>query len=76
MDQWVVNIIALSFGALVSITLRGILKRLDEHGEKIENLRVLVAGDYVKWSDIEKIVLPIKTHLMRIEDKLDGKADK
>ena len=44
--------------------------------EKVSGIEVLVAGNYVKRDDFDKSVEAIFRKLDRIEDKLDGKADK
>ena len=43
---------------------------------KVQAIEVLVAGTYVKKSDMEHFSSAIFTKLDRIEDKLDGKVDK
>ncbi len=44
--------------------------------EKVSSIEVLVAGNYVKRDDFDKIADNIFRKLDRIEDKLDGKMDK
>ena len=44
--------------------------------DKVSSIEVLVAGNYVKRDDFDKSVEAIFRKLDRIEDKLDGKADK
>ncbi len=44
--------------------------------EKVASIEVLVAGNYVKRDDFDKSMDAIFRKLDRIEDKLDGKADK
>jgi hypothetical protein len=44
--------------------------------EKVSSIEVLVAGNYVKRDDFDRSVQAIFHKLDRIEDKLDGKADK
>ena len=44
--------------------------------DKVSSIEVLVAGNYVKRDDLDKSVEAIFRKLDRIEDKLDGKADK
>jgi hypothetical protein len=43
---------------------------------KVQAIEVLVAGTYVKKSDMEHFTSAIFAKLDRIEDKLDGKVDK
>lgn len=42
----------------------------------VGDLKVLVAGQYVKQESFDKLSQAIFNKLDRIEDKLDGKADK
>lgn len=44
--------------------------------EKVSQIEILVAGNYVRRDDFDKSVEAIFRKLDRIEDKLDGKADK
>lgn len=44
--------------------------------EKVSGLHVLVAGGYVKTDQFDSMSKAIFAKLDRIEDKLDGKADK
>ena len=42
----------------------------------VSDLKVLVAGQYVKTEAFDKLTAAIFAKLGRIEDKLDGKVDK
>lgn len=44
--------------------------------EELSEIRLLVAGSYVKRDDLERLVTAIFAKLDKIENKLDGKADK
>jgi len=44
--------------------------------EKIDAIEVLVAGQYVRRDEVEKLFSAVFVKLDRIEDKLSGKADK
>jgi len=44
--------------------------------DSVGDLKVLVAGQYVKQDSFDKLSQAIFNKLDRIEDKLDGKADK
>lgn len=44
--------------------------------EKVQSVEVLVAGQYVRRDDFEKISSEIFRRLDKIYDKLDDKADK
>lgn len=43
---------------------------------KVQAIEVLVAGEYVKKDDMEKLIDAVFKKLDRIEDKIDQKADK
>jgi hypothetical protein len=45
-------------------------------GNKVADLKVLVAGGYVRTEQFDSMGKAIFAKLDRIEDKLDGKADK
>ena len=45
-------------------------------GSELTDLKVLVAGGYVRTEAFDKLSNAIFAKLDRIEDKLDGKADK
>ena len=44
--------------------------------EKIDAIEVLVAGQYVRRDEVEKLFSAVFVKLDRIEEKLSGKADK
>lgn len=44
--------------------------------EKVSAIEVLVAGTYIKRDDFDKVADAIFRKLDKIDDKLDGKADK
>ncbi len=44
--------------------------------DEVHQVHLLVAGSYVKRDEMEKSMTSIFNVLRRIEDKLDGKADK
>lgn len=44
--------------------------------DKVGNIEVLVAGQYVKRDDMNRDIMAIFAKLDRIEDKIDKKADK
>lgn len=83
MDQTVVNWVLTGFGGLIGFLLTAVwqavkdLQRADkELTAKIAEIEVLVAGDYVKKDDLEKLSSAIFKKLDRIEDKFDGKVYK
>lgn len=87
MEQSVINWVFTGFGALAGFLLNAIwqsvhdLKIADkELAEKVSGIEVLVAGDYVKKAEFTSVNAELSRALFakldRIEDKLDGKADK
>lgn len=67
-------------GGWVLNSVRDSVKALHDSDEvlsnKVQSIEVLVAGQYVKRDDLEKSITAIFHKLDRIEQKLDGKADK
>lgn len=57
-------------------TLRDLQTADKELTAKVGNIEVLIAGDYVRRDQLEKLTEAIFNKLNRIEDKLDGKEDK
>lgn len=83
MDQTIVNWMLAGFGGLIGFLLNAVwqavkdLQKADtDLTKKVSEIEVLVAGAYVKKDDIDKLSNAIFAKLDRIEDKLDGKADK
>ena len=83
MDQTVVNwalAIAGALGGWWMNAMWGSLKdlRTDDKAlaERVNAIEVLVAGEYVKWDGLRDVMRPIAEQLLRIEQKLDSKADK
>lgn len=83
MEQSVLN---WAFGALniiIGIVLKWVwdshkeLRFADEKlAEKVSRIEVVVAGEYVKRDDFDKVADTIFLKLDRISEKLDQKADK
>ena len=44
--------------------------------DKVQHIEVLVAGQYVKREDIDKMMTALFAKLDKIDAKLDAKADK
>jgi hypothetical protein len=44
--------------------------------QNLSEVKVLVAGDYVRKSELKDYMIELSSKLQRIEDKLDTKADK
>lgn len=83
MDQVIVNWLLAGFGALIGFLLTAVWRAVkdlqqadNELTNKVAEIKVLVAGDYVKKDEFLKSVTALFTKLDRIEDKLDKKADK
>ena len=83
MDQNVFNIAIGIAGALGGWWMKAMweavkdLKTADERlASQVSDLKVLVAGDYVRREMFDRLSDAIFTKLDRIENKLDGKADK
>lgn len=47
-----------------------------ELAEKVQGIELLVAGQYVKREELDKLGIALFAKLDRIENKLDGKVDK
>ena len=56
--------------------IKDLQKRDAELAQKLSSVEVLVAGEYVKKRDVDKLADALFNKLDRIEDKLDKKADK
>lgn len=83
MDQALVNWLLAGFGGLIGFLLnvvRQAVKDLQtadkELAGKVAEIEVLVAGAYVRKDEFTQVIDAIFRKLDRIEDKLDGKADK
>lgn len=83
MDQQLFNIVIGVAGALGGWWMKAMweglkdLQRTDhELTQQVNNLQVLVAGQYMRREEFDKVSQAIFAKLDRIEDKLDKKADK
>ena len=81
--QSLINLVFTGFGALSGFLLKAIwdgLKDLQAADKAIvkdvSELQILVAGQYVTWAGLKDALAPMLLQLTRIENKLDGKADK
>ena len=67
-------------GGWVLKTMHEVMRDLQiadaELAKKVQAIEVLVAGEYVKRSDMDHLSQMLFTKLDRIESKLDHKADK
>lgn len=57
-------------------SVRDMNKSYTELTSKVQSIEVLVAGNYVKKDDFEKMCTRIFTKLDSIDDKLDRKVDR
>ena len=77
MDQTIINWLMGGFGALLGFLLKSIWQAADKAlADKVAGIEVLVAGNYVRRDDFDRMATAIFTKLDRIEDKLGSKADK
>lgn len=83
MDQALVNWLLAGFGGLIGFLLNVVwqavkdLQNADKVlAERVGEIEVLVAGSYITKTDFTQVTDAIFRKLDRIEDKLDGKADK
>lgn len=82
-DQQMFNVVFAIAGALGGWWMKAMWESVKElqHTDRaltteVSELKVLVAGQYMKRDEFERTSQAIFTKLDRIEDKLDGKADK
>lgn len=83
MDQTIVNWLLAGFGALIGFLLNAVwqsvkdLQKADkELADKVAAIEILVAGQYVHRSELERLSDALFAKLDKIDNKLDGKADK
>lgn len=83
MDQQLFNIVFAVAGALGGWWMKAMweavknLELADRHlSSEVSDLKVLIAGQYVKQDSFGKLSSAIFAKLDRIEDKLDNKVDK
>lgn len=83
MDQNLINFTMAGLGAAIGFILKVIWDGLRELQlsdlqitARINELQLLVAGQYVKREDLEKLTNALFAKLDKIEAKLDGKMDK
>lgn len=82
-DQTIINWLLGGFGALIGALLNAVWQAVKdlqtsdkELTSKLSEVEILVAGTYVKRSDLERLSQALFTKLDRIEAKVDTKADK
>lgn len=77
--NWVFGLSNIAFGFILKIMWDSYkdLKKADAAlAEKVNQIEVLVAGQYVKRDDFDRVANAIFAKLDKISDKLDGKVDK
>lgn len=61
-------------------SIKTLQQKDSELADKVQSIQVLVAGQYVKRDDMEKLIdklsIALFTKLDKIDSKLDSKADK
>ena len=77
------NVAVMLAGALMGWILKTITDRMDglqsadtALTDKVQKIEVLVAGQYVKRDDLDKLTAALFAKLDKIDAKLDAKADK
>lgn len=83
MDQTIINWLLGGFGALIGFLLNAVwqavkdLQKADQTlVQKVGELEVLVAGDYVRKEELQDNIKALFAKLDKIEDKIDRKTDK
>lgn len=77
--QLVVAVAAAASGWVMKMIwneLKELQKADKEVATKISDLTIVVAGQYMRRDEFDKLSAALFVKLDRIEDKLDGKADK
>lgn len=77
--NWAFGIVNLILGGLIKAVWDSYkeLKKADSAlADKVNQIEVLVAGQYVKRDDFDRVANQIFLKLDKISDKLDSKADK
>jgi hypothetical protein len=83
MEQSLINWLLTGFGALIGFLLNAVWQAVKDlqvadkaMAEKVGQIEVLVAGNYLRRDDFEHTIEALFKKLDKIEDKLDGKMDK
>lgn len=77
--NWAFGLINLVLGAIIKAmwdSYKDLKKTDKELADKVGRIEVLVAGEYVKRDDFDKIANLLFAKLDKISDKLDQKADR
>ena len=83
MDQNLLNWVFAGFGAAAGFIMKVIWEGLRELQKadvvltsKVADIQLVVAGQYVRKDDLDRVVSALFAKLDKIENKLDGKVDK
>ena len=83
MNQTLINWLLGGFGALIGFLLNAVWQAVKDLqvadtklANKVAEIEILVAGDYLRRDDFQHTVEALFKKLDKIEDKLDKKADK
>ncbi len=76
MSQDLYNIAVGIAGALGGWWLNIMWKAIHELESKVASIDVLVAGQYIRKDEFDRVIQALFDKLDKIDDKLDGKADK
>lgn len=77
--NWAFGIVNLILGAVIKAmwdSYKDLKKADTQLAEKVNQIEVLVAGQYVKRDDFDRVANIIFAKLDKISDKLDQKADR
>jgi hypothetical protein len=81
--QWLANGLFIIVGALLGVVSASIRRDMEKQDTliesitiKVQGIELLVAGNYVQKTDLEKITDALFKKLDIISEKLDRKADK
>lgn len=74
--QTLFNLALGAFGFLATTMIRSALAQLKEQKQKLEDLRVHLAAEYVRRAEFERVITGVYLKLDRIIDKLEAKADR
>jgi hypothetical protein len=74
-EHWF-EILVLAIGTIGGWFLRTLWQDTKELASKVQEIELLVAGQYVSRLEFERFTSAVFTKLDKIEDKIDRKADK
>jgi hypothetical protein len=81
--NWIIAALGVMVGAIVKVmwdSLKALQETDQRLADKVANIEILVAGNYATRDHVDFVFRELSTALFRkldkIEEKLDGKADK